>query len=1033
MTELLQVEIPAEEFLRGLGYEPLSAEAANRQRESLERVLLRETLIEALMEINEIPLETARSVYNELANIDDNEEWFKRFRGDLSRRVEGESTSRTIRVLDLDRPERNRWQVVRQLTVKGANNKWVRPDLVVFVNGIPLVVIEAKNLRVGVEQGIAQIRRYEREAGTLFLSNAFNIATTGSVFRYGATGSSAQFWFDWPESTMGGREFAKIEAMERGFRELLSPKRLLDIIAHFIVFERDREKVVKKICRYQQLRAVNKMVDRVLAGEHRQGLIWHTQGSGKSLTMVFGALKFKFHRGIDQPQLTNPNILVVTDRRDLDSQITSTFRACGLPNPQHVQSISELRAAIGQQSPGRVITTTIFKFEGDDERLKSKDKREREAALKELAIEGSEQWILLIDECHRTQEELLGAYLRATFPKAFFFGFTGTPVKKNDKDTFTNFSAPGEGYLDKYGIDEAVRDGATVPVFYTARMSQWHLEEAELDEAFERYFAAESEETRRKLKERGVSRNDLARLPSRIGQIAADLWEHYQKHIKPEGYKAQVVAVDRRAVAEYKKALDEVIAGWYVEQGLAREEAVIRAARHSAAIYSGNANDKALLEEDETLRDVVRYQLSEAEEREAIKRFCDPETDLYFLIVCDKLLTGFDAPVEQVMYLDKSLSDHNLLQAIARTNRRFGGKPYGLIVDYFGVFKNLQDALSAYRSEDVQGAAEPEEYLLDVLRDVHREVMAMVDPKVRGNTRAAVLALGSLDRYYEFRRRGKEFLNLYGAVMPDPAVILYAADVKLVGDMIAVGKQEWELEEADFSFAEYGAKLRQMLEEHVEVTGIRELYRLKSLNDPEFWGDFKQEEEPRDLDTAAVRKTVELKKAVSERMEENPERYALFSERLRELIASFQLGLFDDGAKKMEALEDFARDLQAEEEAQKGSRLDERTYGIWAILKATLVDEVEGESEGAGGGYGEAVAEAMVAAGRLRELEELAEEIAAIYESEEFAPIRWQEKDSVRQELRQQVRMLLIVRKVRPWKGLPEKIESFALKNFAKS
>ncbi|TXD32097.1 HsdR family type I site-specific deoxyribonuclease [Lujinxingia vulgaris] len=1044
MSEESAVEIPGLRFLETLGYTELSATEVNAQRESFERVLLKDTLVDALMRINVILRETALSVHNELAGLSDNEAWFKRLRGQASKKVSGESTSKTIRLLDFDDPGQNTWEVTRQFYVKGGG-KVIEADLVVFVNGIPLVVIEAKDLTVGLEKGIAQIRRYETHVDALFAPNAFNIVTTGAGLRYAATGASSQYWFDWPESTIPGPTFAKTQAMERGFTELLTPARLLDLIAHFIVFERDAtgQKVVKKICRYQQLRAVNKMVERVIDGTHRKGLIWHTQGSGKSLTMVFAALKLKFHRGIDHPRLKNPNILVVTDRKDLDAQITGTFRACGLPNPKHARSSAELRALIDQKSPGRVITSTIFKFDGEDPRFESSSMRERQAAMAELAAPQSANWILLVDECHRTQEELLGAYLRATFPDAFFFGFTGTPVKKNDKDTYANFGAPGEGYLDKYGIDEAVRDGATVKVLYTARLPEWHLEDAELDAAFDRYFAAEDDETRRKLKERGVTRSDLARLPSRIAQIAADIWQHFRTHIQPDGYKAQIVTVDRRAVAKHKAALDAVIADWYMaEHGLSESAARLRATAHSAAIYSANANDAGEVLEDESVRGVLRFQLSEAQQKDAIQRFRDPESELYFLIVCDKLLTGFDAPVEQAMYLDKSLRDHNLLQAITRTNRRFRDKPYGLIVDYFGVSQNLQDALSAYRADDVKNALRPETGLHDDLRDAHRQVMAMIDPADRHDVRQAVRALGSLDRYYDFCQRARAFIALYGAIMPDPVVIPYAPDLKLVTDILHLGKMEWENEEPDLSFTHYSAKLRQMLEAHLEVTGIRELCTLRSLSDSAFWKDFDDDAEaPRDLETAAVRKTVELKKIIAEKLGENAERYASFSERLKELIASFQLGLFDDAAAKLDALETVARDLQAEDAAHQSSRLSEHAFGIWSILKATVADvsdeqkPSEGQTDAAAQAtqYAEAYAEGTAHAQRLAALETLAEDIAALYQSDEHAPIRWQEKGSVRHELRKQVRHMLYRDDVPGWRELPEKIETFALKHFAKS
>jgi type I restriction enzyme R subunit len=252
--------------------------------------------------------------------------------------------------------------------------------------------------------------------------------------------------------------------LEQDLWALLEPDRLLDIVAHFKVFERREQGVVKKVCRYQQLRAVNRIVRRVVEERHRRGLIWHTQGSGKSLTMVFAALKLKSHRTLSSPALESPDLLVLTDRIDLDDQIAGTFEACGLPNPVQVESVPELQELIHGSATGLTLPSTIFKFQGS-----------------RRAVPGSENWILLVDECHRTQELQLGAFLRATFPGARFFGFTGTPIKKNDKDIYANFGAPGEGSLDRYSIDDAVADGATVPIYYMGRKTDWQIDEARLD------------------------------------------------------------------------------------------------------------------------------------------------------------------------------------------------------------------------------------------------------------------------------------------------------------------------------------------------------------------------------------------------------------------------------------------------------------------------------------------------------------------------------------------------------------------------
>ncbi len=1029
MSEYKLVEKPAIETLQGLGYRYMTAGEIDELREDEGTVLLREQVIGAVVRINDVPRETAESVYGGLVALRDNEEWFRRFRGNYSKKAAGDSTHSTIRLFDFDDLDNNEWVVTRQVRVTGPGGT-IKPDLLVYGNGIPLVVIEAKAPKKSVKNGYYQMERYQKEAPTLFSSNIFNIATNDRKFRYAATGASWQYWFRWRDP-WPRREGEFQTEMQKGLWATLEPSRLLDLIAHFVVFERDEttQKVVKKICRYQQYRAANKMVERVCTGDHRQGLIWHTQGSGKSLTMVFATLKLKFARGVDDPALKNPNILVITDRRDLDTQITKTFLACGLPNPKHADSIESLQEKLGQDSRGRTITSTIFKFDRDDERLRSGSMKERRQAVEEFAVDHSERWILLIDECHRTQEELLGAYLRATLPDAYYFGFTGTPVKKNDKNTYDNFGTPGELYLDKYGIDQAVEDKATVKVHYTARMTEWHLEEAALDETFERWFAHESPETVEKLKERGVTKGDLARLDTRIEMLARDIWEHYRTKVMPDGYKAQIVAIDRTAVVTYKKALDEAISQWLVEnEGLSESVAMERAAAMSAAIYSRGQNDLGRIRENPVYADIVKYQLTKAKQKAAVNRFRDEESPLRFLIVCDKLLTGFDAPVEQAMYLDKPLKDHNLLQAIARTNRRFKGKPYGLIVDYYGVSKNLKKSLSAYRQDDVGGAMTSEENLVAELEDAHREVMAMVDDRANRNPVEAVHALGGEDRWYLFRRRAKAFIDLYSALMPDKEVIPFEPDVKFLASMMAYGKDKWEQEEADLDFRAYSEKIREMLRRHVEVTGISEICRLRGLDDPMFWEDF--DADPEDLETAAVRKVTELKKIVREKSQQNEQRYEKFSERVRELIEAFQMSLFDT-EEVLETAEELARDLRKEEEAHEETTLSEEAFGVLRILEECL--GAEDVAAAADGTYGQGLAEGIAAAEAEKALQELATKIDELYRSDANAPSKWQFKTGVRKDLRKEVRhMLLTSDEITRWKGIPEKIEQFARKHYAK-
>ena len=1005
----------------GYRFIPPSQHPALRAREN--EVLFRPVLIAALMRLNGIPAEVATAIFHELSGITDNQRWLDVLRGNYSRKVPGEDTHRTIRLLDFDNVTNNDFAVTNQLRVVGEVTR--KPDLVVYVNGIPLVVIEAKSpLNPGQNafDAIDQVRSCERDTPRLFASNLFNIATNDTTFLYAATGSPSEHWTRWRDPwPRKSSEFA--DETQKGLYALLEPSRLLDLLAHFVVFETRDGKTLKKIARYQQYRAVNKMVERVVGGKQRQGLIWHTQGSGKSLTMAFAALKLKFHRGIRSERLANPNLLIITDRIDLHDQITKTFVACGLPNPINAQSIDALKQTVVPGVSGRTVMSTIFKFHWDDPRLKSDNERVRGQALRDLVVAGSENWILMVDECHRTQEKDLGAYIRAILPNAVRFGFTGTPVKKGDKDTFANFGVPGESYLDKYGIQDAVNDGATVPVFYQARLTKWKLDEAAANVQFDQTFSDLSAEQIAELRERGVTKGDLARLQARIGLIALDIWTHYREFVKPDGFKAQVVAIDRLACVAYKKALDTVIAAWLVNvQKVDSAEAHARATAMSACVYSPGQHD------GEQHPELVEQQVSDEELRnDVLPRFFNPADPLVFLIVCNKLLTGFDAPIEQAMCLDSPLTDHNLLQAIARTNRRHGSKAQGLILDYIGLSTKLAQALAAYNAEDVQGALTDFDALHDELRAAHRAVMELIEDVPRGSNLKqyinAVIALLTVqeDDWFTFRAAASRFLSAYGALSPDPRVLTFQADFKLIGAILQIGELKVN-QNAEIDWSKYSVKIREILDAHLKVTGLDTVLKLRSLSDPAFWEDFSVAgKSPEDLQTAAVRKLAELKKQTTERAARNPTQYGSFAERVQELIAQFQQGMLEAAGALAQA-KAVAEAVQAEDAAHEGSGLSRRAYGMFKILDAHRLPIV---SEPDGPGYAGAIPGSP--------LEKAALAIDDLYASDATAPSYWQDKATLKKDLRAVVRRLLMPLALEGWaKELPQEIENFAVLHYGK-
>ncbi|RWL79402.1 MAG: type I restriction endonuclease subunit R [Mesorhizobium sp.] len=1007
MSEYRLAEKPVVDALEAMGWQVLPSTKASTMREEGNRVILKPVLVEALCALNGIGAEDAEAIYNDLATLSDNEEWQRKLRGGYSRRLSGQNRDSPVVLIDFKQPDRNRFHVTSQFRVAAQRPRI--PDIVLCVNGIPLVVIEAKSplkATAKAEEAFEQVKQYERDIPRLFYSNVFNLITDGMTTLYGATGALSQFYAPWPDAWPRQRDqFA--DDLAKDLWCLCEPSRLLDLLAHFIVFETDPEtgRKVKKICRYQQFRAVNKAVERVAEGRRRKGLIWHTQGSGKSLTMVFLALKLKTHLTLDAPSLANPNILVLTDRIDLDDQISKTFVACGLPNPTQCGSVAALREAVNRGGNGQILLSTIFKFAGSKE-----------------PIPNSANWIVLVDECHRTQEKNLGAFLQATLPDAHFYGFTGTPIKSTDKDTYARFSIAGEGYLDKYGIDDAVRDGATVPILYEGRKADWAIDEAEIDILFDRWFLDLPDDKREELKRKGLTLATIAKHPERIRLIAKDVWEHFKAVCQPDGFKAQVVVVDREAVILYRAALSAVIAADLQRGGMSAQDASAKADAKIACVYSKSQEDNKPSERPEVTElraGLEAHYLDDTAEKEVKKRFKTVGQEPSFLIVCDKLLTGFDAPIEHVMYLDKPLKEHNLLQAIARTNRTYtiklpsGGeieKPNGRIVDYIGVTNHLDEALRSYRHEDVENAMRDIAILRNDLKEAHgryrmqKRAMGLEDmgEKAAAYAAAKLVAGGREDDWFDLQRFTRTFIKVYGDLAPDPAILEFTAEVKWASAFLRLATQAISKDES-LDHRSYSGKIREMLEQHVHVTGLSTTIRLRDITDPNFADDFATEgrAEP-ELQEAFVRKSAELRRVTRELVDKNPVQYGRFSERVLEILRRFEEGQLAaaDGLREFEGL---TGDIEAERGAHAELGMDQNAFSILRIIEATVPDSDHAALQGA------AIA------------------IGAVYAEAAATQPAFAHMEAYLRSLRQQVRRILTEHGIGETKVIREKVEEFAI------
>lgn len=535
-------------------------------------------------------------------------------------------------------------------------NQWVYPsvengkrlDIVLLINGFPIAIGELKTpVRDAISwlDAAGDIHAYEKSIHQMFVPNVFNFATEGKCFRYGSVCMPINLWGPWHTPTNKGE--GTLAEVKISVEDMITPTKIMDIFQFFTIFATDKKyRKYKIICRYQQYEGANLLVERVKSGYPKKGLIWHFQGSGKSLLMVFAAQKLRM-----MPELKNPTVVIVDDRIDLETQITATFNASDIPNLVSLSTKEEL-VNFFKQDIRKIAITTIFRF-GDVESV----------------LNERDNIIVMVDEAHRTQEGNLGEKMHAALPNAFFFGLTGTPINRVDKNTFHTFGAEEDksGYMSKYSFSDSIRDNATLPLNFEPVPVDLHVNREKLDEEFDTLTESLSEADRAELSKR-VNMKAIMYDKKRIRKVCEHIANHFQTKIEPNGYKGQVVCYDRECCLLYKEELDKIMGP------------------DASTIVMDTNNDK----EDR----YKVYRRDRDAEGKVLDRFRDPKDPLKLVIVTSKLLTGFDAPILQVMYLDKPMKDHNLLQAICRTNRVYDdGKTHGLIVDYVGIFDDVARAL----------------------------------------------------------------------------------------------------------------------------------------------------------------------------------------------------------------------------------------------------------------------------------------------------------------------------------------------------
>jgi len=946
-----KVEQPALEQLQSLGWEylhgsNLSPDESN-ERNYYTDVVLENRLRDSIQRLNPwISDENLRKVVRDLTKpqtttlMETNQSIWKTLtqyisvEQDLGRGRKGQ----TVKVIDFENPDNNEFLCTNQFKVSGVNQNII-PDILLFVNGLPLAVIECKSPYITnpMEAGIDQLRRYanlrnpheDEGAERLFHYNQMMVSTYRDKARVGTISSRMEHYLEWkdpypltPQQVFAENQpdasnepiFQETRWESRKLAETPSPEyqnpepnsqqvliaglftktNFLDIIQNFTVFEPVDGRTIKKIPRYQQFRAVHKTIERIKTGttrKERGGVIWHTQGSGKSLTMVFLTVKMR-----RDPLLSQYKLVFITDRTQLDRQLTATFNNTQNETIYHATSVAKLKELL-QKDSSDVVTAMVQKFQ------ESADEFEFPV------LNESEKIIVLADEAHRTQYGTLGVAINTALPNAPKIAFTGTPLIKTQK-TNNEFGS----YIDTYTIEQAVQDGATIQILYEGREAMVGVTGDSLDSLFDEYFSDKTEEERSAIKKKFGTTRAVLEAPQRIRRVCIDIIKHYREHIQPNGFKAMIVTSSRHAAVLYKEMMDE----------LESPECTV--------IISGDHNDeKRFWEYTDSTK-----QKRQIEDFKKPLGVGDGESNLSFLVVKDMLLTGFDAPIAQVMYLDRKLTDHNLLQAIARVNRTNKNKFRGYIVDYYGLSDYLTEALEMFSNEDVEGALIDLKEEIPKLKNAHTRVMQHFKGMDLDEIDDCILSLDDEVKRQQFQTDFNRFSKQMDIILPDESASPYINDLRRLGKISVGARNLYRDEQLDIAGA--GEKVRKMIEEHIYSTGVDPKIPPLDLLD----GDYKSKLNEHKSDRAKASEIENAIKAhIKVNLEEDPEYYKSLSERLNEIIHQSE----EKWDQLVQMLLDFRETI--EEDHQKSAstlNLTETEYAFHNILMVEVTKQVGEDS-----------------------------------------------------------------------------------------
>ena len=935
-------QIPALLQLINLGYDYIPRNEVNNHRESKSQYILHDIAKKALRDINE-DIISDKSIDEALyalekTRLDDgmikaSEDVYSNLLGGVSvpEIIDGKKTSPQLKFINWQDPEKNVYHVVAEFEIEEDQNR--RPDIVLFVNGIPFAVIECKKASVPVDEAVYQMIRNQKFAQTpkFFLFPQILIATNINEIKYGTMQTPFEFYSVWKEKDAPADYEAKVleninkpiddntvlqvckdlrrkdyvhhtkenlSAQDLGIYALLSPSRLLDLVRNFIIYDNG----IKKITRYQQYFAIKKTLQKIKNfdenGKRRGGLIWHTQGSGKSLTMVMLVKNLI-------EEVKNPRVIVVTDRTDLDIQIRDTFAACNIKKGVVQATSCKNLLELIEHNPQDVITTLVHKFDKPTD-----------------FVDDDNNIFVLIDEAHRTQSGDANMMMNKILPKACQIAFTGTPLMKKVPDRLVGKEMSKSqsiekfgGLIDEYTISEAEKDGAVLPLIYQGRFVDQKIDEI-ADKFYERLAGRFSESERKDFAKKCISSSVLEETSQRIEMIALDVNDHFVKNFQNTGLKGQLVAPSKYAAVMFKQALDllgQIRAEVIISDTLADEGKDDTLSEHKKIVTDYMAKQKHL------------YGSIESREKQIIRDYKKNPDGCELLIVVDKLLTGFDAPCDTVLYLAKQLKDHNLLQAIARVNRVYDGadgkqsKTAGLIVDYSKNAKNLKSALelfSHYDPQDIDRALLDTDSQINLLNSIYDRLHATFkNIKDKQNTNDYVEYLKKNEKvredfYGDVNKFIKQFSVCYSlydfhSKMDTDKLLEYKKDLKRFVEI----KKTTQLSLAEkVDFSKYKDQIMKLLDKYVTAKDVEVLSKEISLSDMREFNQYIEDDKNGLSDKSKADAILaQTKKVIKERYEQDEAFYGKFSELIDKILQELKK------AKK----EDLAALLAQAKECQK--------------------------------------------------------------------------------------------------------------------